>query len=93
MMREDPARRVAHSRLAVRTEQWLRHAGDRTAQHGPYIGEVARMLTNLGIVLQQLGELEAARTCIGRAAGIFERSLGPHPHTKQARTIPKSLGG
>ena len=62
--------------------------------YGPEHPEVAITLTNLGSVQQQLGELEAARARIGRAAGIFQRRLGPdHPHTKQARAILESLGG
>ena len=100
-MREDLARRDAHSRLAVRTEKWLRHAGDRTAQHGPYLGEVARTLTNLGIVQWQLGEFEASRVTLQRALAIFEAVYGlemgnssevvqrDYSHLFRARAVPK----
>ncbi len=62
--------------------------------YGPEHPDVARTLANLANVQQQLGELDAARLYIGRAAGVFERSLGPdHPDTKQARAHFESLGG
>ena len=58
------------------------------AVYGPEHPDVALTLTNLGIVQQQLGELEAARECALRAVAIFERSLGlEHPYTATARAL------
>ncbi len=47
--------------------------------------EVARVLNNLGIVHQQLGDVVRARAAYAGAFAIFERSLGPdHPVTGAA---------
>jgi tetratricopeptide (TPR) repeat protein len=62
-----------------------RAAGERAlaileAAWGPDHPEVARTLTNLGIVLGQLGELGAARAAQERALAIEEAAYGPdHP--------------
>jgi Tfp pilus assembly protein PilF len=48
--------------------------------------DVASTLTNLGVVQERLGELDAARANTSRALGIFERRLGAdHPYTQQTR--------
>jgi tetratricopeptide (TPR) repeat protein len=50
------------------------------AAYGPDHPEVARTLTNLGLVQQQLGELAAARATQERALAIKEAAYGPdHP--------------
>jgi tetratricopeptide (TPR) repeat protein len=52
----------------------------KEAVYGPEHPEVARTLTNLGSVQQQLGEFEAARVTQQRALAIQEAVYGPeHP--------------
>jgi tetratricopeptide (TPR) repeat protein len=54
--------------------------------YGPDHPEVASTLTNLGIVLRELGELAAARAAVERALGIVEDAYGPD-HPEVAATL------
>ena len=61
---------------------------------GPDHPNVAIRVNNLGLVLQDLGDLAGARAAFERALAIFERVLGPdHPSTRIARGNLKSLDG
>ena len=83
----------AYGTAAVETRGLQRALAIKEAVYGPEHPEVAITLTNLGIVQQQLGELDAARADTGRPLGIFERRLGPdHPHTRQARAKLERMG-
>jgi tetratricopeptide (TPR) repeat protein len=68
-----------------------RAAGERAlaifeAAYGPDHPEVARALTNLGIVLRHLGQLGAARAAQERVLAIFEAAYGPDD-PQVARTL------
>jgi tetratricopeptide (TPR) repeat protein len=53
---------------------------------------VAIRVNNLGLVLQDLGELQEARKCFERALKILQAKLGEdHPNTKIVANNLKSL--
>ncbi|MDX6718769.1 MAG: hypothetical protein QOJ63_1023 [Solirubrobacteraceae bacterium] len=55
------------------------------AVYGPEHDEVALTLGNLGVVQQQLGELDVARAQTERAVATLKRFLGPdHAYARQA---------
>ena len=56
------------------------------AAYGPDHPNVARALTNLGLVLGDLAELDGARTLLERSLGIVERRYGAN-HPVVARTL------
>jgi hypothetical protein len=59
---------------------------------GPDHPDTAWSLTNLGLLLRDLGQLEAARPYLERALAIREKVLGPdHPNTAAARRAIESI--
>ncbi|MHC1574770.1 MAG: tetratricopeptide repeat protein [Candidatus Methanogasteraceae archaeon] len=53
---------------------------------------VAGVVNNLGLILQDLGDLEAAKECVERALAIFQMFLGEdHPSTVTVRSNLESL--
>ncbi len=69
---EDPETRVLAERALSIKEKVL----------GPDHPEFAKSLTNLGFVLQTMGDLGGARELLERALAIREKALGPrHPET------------
>jgi Tetratricopeptide repeat len=58
------------------------------AAHGPDHEDVARWRSNLGLVLQDLGDLEGARVQVARALAVSEAGLGP-----DVRLTATPLGG
>ena len=75
---------------------WAISAGARAAYEralaideksfGPDHPNVATDVNNLGMVLQDLGDLVGARAAFERALTIWERVLGPdHPNTRIVR--------
>jgi hypothetical protein len=72
----------------------LRSSGPsiKEAVYGSQHPEVASTLANLGGVQQELGELDDARECVGRALAIFERVVGSdHPRTRRTQAHLLSL--
>ena len=59
---------------------------------GPDHPSVAIRLNNLGLVLRDLGEIDAARAHMSRALEIYRKVLGEdHPSTKTVRKNLASL--
>ena len=59
----------------------------KEAVYGPDHPDVARSLTNLGMVLRELGDLAGARAAQERALAIAEAAYGPdHPHVASILT-------
>ncbi|MGB9300659.1 MAG: tetratricopeptide repeat protein, partial [Anaerolineae bacterium] len=55
--------------------------------------EVATDLSNLGLVLRELGDLKGARECYGRALAIRRRVYGEeHPKTQKVMGSLRALG-
>ncbi|HEU0079855.1 MAG TPA: tetratricopeptide repeat protein, partial [Longimicrobiaceae bacterium] len=62
------------------------------SSYGPDHPKVAIRLNNLGLVLQDLGELAKARKLLTRALTIFGVSNGPdHPSTRTVRENLRTL--
>jgi Flp pilus assembly protein TadD len=60
--------------------QYERALAIAEAALGPDHEDVAKWRSNLGLVLQDLGDLEGARVQVERALAISEAALGPdHP--------------